>query len=169
MILEARAANCFSSKFVLKVNGRPFGKFQGRWFGESLDVDLTERRHLQFRKVGWLGSQFELVDPTYKQLLGGCSRSGLFTSSWDLNLSAGPGRLEKAGWFGSAYEFKQGAQVLARVDRLGWCGRGWLVDSKDALTQEDLLLIGLVYQIIQQRKAAQQRSAHHHAAGSGMV
>jgi len=56
MFLEARAADCFSSKFVLKVNGRSLGMFQGRWFSESLDIELTERRHLQFRKVGWLGS-----------------------------------------------------------------------------------------------------------------
>ena len=156
MLLEARAANCFSSKFVLKVDGRPFGVFQGRWFSESLEIDLTERRHLQFRKVGWLGSQFELIDLTYKQLLGSCSRSGFFTSSWDLNLSAGPGRLERADWFSTAYEFKQGARVRARVNRLGWCEKGWLVDGKDALRRDDLLLIGLVYQVILQRHAAQQ-------------
>src|SRR5262249_25113118 len=80
MMLEARAANCFSSKFVLKVNGRPIGMFQRRLFGENLDVDLTERRHLQFRKVGWLGSQFELVDPIHKQPLGSCDRGGFFTN-----------------------------------------------------------------------------------------
>lgn len=159
MMLEARAANCFSSKFVLKVDGRPIGMFQRRLFGENLDVDLTERRHLQFRKVGWLGSQFELVDPIHKQPLGSCDRGGFFTSGWDLNLSVGAGRLEKAGWFSNAYEFKQEAQVQARVDRLGWCDRGWLVDGNDILTQEDLLLIGLIYQVILHRRAAQQSSS----------
>jgi len=160
MLLEARAANCFSSKFVLKVDGRPFGMFQGRWFSESLALDLTERRHLQFRKVGWLGSRFELIDPIHKLLLGSCGRSGFFTSSWDLNLSAGPGRLERADWFSTAYEFKQGAHVQARVNRLGWCERGWFVDGKDILRQEDLLLIGLVYQVILQRHAAQQSASN---------
>jgi hypothetical protein len=159
MLLEAQATHCFSSTFALKVNGRPLGKFQGRWFSESLDIDLTERRHLQFRKVGWLSSQFELVDSIYKHHLGNCNRSGLFTSGWDLNLSIGPGRLEKVGWFNSAYEFKQGAQVQARVDRLGWCERGWIVDGGDALRQEDLLLIGLIYHVIQQRAAAQHSSS----------
>jgi hypothetical protein len=160
MLLEARAANCFSAKFVLKVDGRPFGVFHGRWFSECLDIDLTERRHLQFRKVGWLGSQFELIDTTFKQLHGGCSRSGFFTSSWDLNLSVGPGRLERADWFSAAYEFKQGARVQARVNRLGWCERGWLVDGEDALRQEDLLLIGLVYQVILWRHAAHQNPSN---------
>src|SRR5262249_27750794 len=137
-----------------------FGRFQGRWFSESLDIDLTERRHLQFRKVGWLGSQFELIDTTWKQLLGSCGRSGFFTSSWDLNLSIGPGRLERADWFSTAYEFKQGAQIQARVNRQGWCERGWFVDGNDALRKEDLLLIGLVYQVILQRHAAQQSSSN---------
>ena len=159
MLLEAKAASCFSSKFVLKANGRASGLFQGRWFSEGLAIDLTERRHLQFRKVGWLSSQFELVDPLYKEILGSCNRSGFFTNGWDLNLSIGPGRLERVGWFNSAYEFKQGAQVQARVDRLGWCERGWLVDGGDALRQEDLLLIGLVYHVIQQRAARQSSSS----------
>jgi len=159
MLLEAKAANCFSSKFALKVNGRMSGMFQARWFSESLDVDLTERRHLQFRKVGWLGSQFELVDPLCKQILGSCDRSGFFTSGWNLNLSVGPGRLERAGWLNSAYEFKQGAQVHARVDSLGWCEKGWIVDGNDPMTQEDLLLIGMIYQVIQNRQAAQASSS----------
>ena len=47
MILEARAANCCSSTFVLKVDDRPVGKFEGRWFSESLDISLTGRRRLQ--------------------------------------------------------------------------------------------------------------------------
>jgi hypothetical protein len=158
MMLEAKAVNCFSSTFVLKVDGRPVGKFQGKWLSESIDVDLTERRHLQFRKIRWLGSQFELVDPIYEKLVGSCNRSGVFTSGWDMNLSVGPGRLVRVGWFNSAYEFKQGDQIHARVDRLGWCERGWVVDGHDAMTQEDLLLIGMVYQVIQNRKARQASS-----------
>jgi hypothetical protein len=165
MILEARAEGCFSSRFVLKVNRRATGKFEGRWFSESQDVYLTERRRLEFRKVGWLGSQFELVDPGHDELLGTCQRSGFFTSSWDLEVSIGPGVLERAGWFDSAYEFQQDSEVLARVDRLGWCERGWVVESYDALVVEDLLLIGMVYHTIQQREA-QHHSAGGHAAGS---
>jgi hypothetical protein len=62
--------------------------------------------------------------------------------------------LERAGWFDTGYRFKQGNHVRARVDRLGWCEKGWRVQGSDALTQEDFLLIGLVYQIIRQRQAA---------------
>jgi hypothetical protein len=159
MLLEAKSENCFSSRFVLKVDGRPVGRFHGRWFSESLDIDLTERRHLQFRKLDWIGSKFELVDPLHNQILGSCNPSGFFSSGWDLNLSAGPGRLERVGWLNSAYEFKQEAEVHARVDRLGWCDRGWVVDGNDAMTQEDLLLIGLVYLVIQNRQATTTASA----------
>jgi hypothetical protein len=153
MLLEAKAENCFSSKFVLRVDGRPVGRFHGRWFGEGLEIDLTERRHLQFRKLSWLGSKFELVDPLNNRILGSCAASGFFSSGWDLNLSAGPGRLERVGWFNSGYEFKREAWVHARVDRLGWCDRGWIVEGDDSLTREDLLLIGLIYLIIQNRQA----------------
>jgi hypothetical protein len=165
MLLEARAANCFSSKFVLTIDRRPLGKFEGRWFSESLDIDLLERRHLEFRKVSWLGSQFALVDPADEQPLGSCGRSGLLTSSWDVSLSTGPGQLVKAGWFDSAYEFWQGDRAQARVDRLGWCERGWWVEGSEDLTEEDLLLIGLVYHTIRQRQA-RQHHAGGHAAGS---
>src|SRR2546421_6919042 len=98
MFLEARAAGCFSSTFVLKLDGRTLGKYEGRWFSESLDIAMIERRQLEFRKVGWLGSQFELL--TGDELLGSCCRSGILTSSWDLVLSSGPGQLVKEGWFG---------------------------------------------------------------------
>ncbi len=165
MILDARAANCFSSTCVLKVNERPIGKFESQWFSESLDIHLTERRHLQFRKTGWLGSQFELVDLADEQLLGQCDRGGLFTSSWNVHLSTGPGQLVHAGWFQTAYEFAQDNEVLARVDRLSWCERGWTVDGANILTVEDHLLIGLVYHVIQKR-ANQQHNAGGHAAGS---
>jgi hypothetical protein len=165
MILEARAAGCCSSKFVLKLHERPIGKFEGQWFSESLDIYLTERRHLQFRKLGWLGSQFELVDMADEQFLGQGDRSGLFTSSWDLNLSAGTGQLVRAGWFDPSYEFIQGGDALARVERLGWCERGWSVDGGSDLSVEDLLLIGLVFHIIQQRQS-QQHHAGGHNAGS---
>ena len=154
MLLEAKAVNCFSSTFVLKVDGRPFGKFQRRLFSESFDIDLTERRHLQFRKLSWVGNKFEFVDPLHNQILGSCNPSGFFSSSWDLNMGAGPGRLERAGWLNSTFEFKQDARVVARVVGLGWCDRGWVVDGDDSLRREDLLMIGLVYQVIQNRQAA---------------
>jgi hypothetical protein len=162
MLLEARAANCFSTTFLLKLEGRPLGTFTGRWFSENLDVSLLERHQLQFQKVGWMGSQFVLEELPEKQPLGRANRSGLFTSSWDLEVSTGPGRLDKEGWFGTAYVFRQGARELARVDRLGLCDRGWFVDGGGTLRPEDLLLIGLVFHIVQLR-AAQHAAAASHA------
>src|SRR5262245_7753571 len=146
MILEGRAAGCFSATFVLKLNGRPVGKYEGRWFSESLDVALTERRRLEFHKVGWMGSDFELLaaEQDEEEVLGSCRRSGIFTSGWDLHLSAGAAHLVRPGWFDTSYEVRQGDGVLARVDRLGWCERGWYVEAYTELTEEDMILIGLV-------------------------
>jgi hypothetical protein len=161
MLLEARAANCFSTSFVLKLEGRPVGKFEGRWFSEGLDVSLLERHQLQFQKVSWLGSQFVLKEMPDQLEVGRANRGGIFTSSWDLEVSTGPGRLEKEGWFGTAYVFRQeGAQ--ARVDRLGMCERGWAVEGGGELKPADLLLLGLVFHVIQQR-AAQHAAAAGHA------
>jgi hypothetical protein len=163
MLLEARAASCFSTTFLLKLEGRPLGTFEGRWFSESLDVSLLERHRLQFQKNGWMGSQFVLEELPERQPLGRANRGGVFTSSWDLEVSTGPGRLDREGWFATGYVFRQGARDMARVDRLGVCERGWVVEGAGALRPEDLLLIGLVFHVIQQR-AAQHAAASH--AGS---
>jgi hypothetical protein len=162
MLLEAQASNCFSTTFLLKLEGRPLGTFASRWFSESLDVALLERHRLQFLGVGWLGSQFVLEEMPERLVLGRAGRAGVFTNSWDLEVSTGPGRLDRPSWLGSAYVFRQGGGELARVDRLGVCTRGWFVEGGGALRPEDLLLIGLVFHVIQQRAA-------QHAAAAGHV
>jgi hypothetical protein len=162
MLLEAKSVSCFSSQFVLKIDGRPLGTFQNRWFSETLGIDLSGRRHLQFRKVGWLGGSFELVDLAQDRLLGSCKPSGFFRSGWDLELSVGLGQLQRAGWFTSVCEFVHDNEVLAQVDRFGWCERGWFVDGAEILVMEDLLLVGLVYHVIEQRQASQQSHVGTH-------
>ena len=59
------------------------------------------------------------------------------------------------------HEARDGGQVLARVDRLGMCERGWRVDGF-SLEAPDVLTIGLVYHVIMQRQQRQ----HAAAAGS---
>jgi hypothetical protein len=161
MILEARAASCFSWEYVLKINDRPIGKCSGRWFSENVEVQLTQRRRLEFRKIGWLGSRFELVDLSDGAVVADADRAGIFTSVWDVRLSVGPGLLQSGGWFSTAYELVQDGDALARVDRVGACERGWIVDGGDVLTDEDLLMIGLIHLTILQRHRNQQ----HHMGG----
>jgi hypothetical protein len=161
MILECRAASCFSSEFVLKINDRPLGKCTSQWFSENLDVQLTQRRRLEFRKVGWFSSQFELVDLDDGGVVAGADSAGMFTSAWNARLSIGDALLQRAGWFDSAFELVQAEGILARVDRVGACERGWIVDGGDILANEDLLMIGLIYHTILQR----QRNRQHHAGG----
>jgi hypothetical protein len=156
MFLQAKAANCFSSTFILRRNGTRIGKYDGRWFSECQDIHLTGRRTLQFRKIGWLGSEFELVTADEEQaIVGHACRSGLFTSSWDLELSIGAARLGRMA-FNTMYELVQDRISLARVDREGACRRSWIVDGAGTLQDEDLLLIGLVYQTILQRQRWQE-------------
>ncbi|HZZ80003.1 MAG TPA: hypothetical protein VFE62_15900, partial [Gemmataceae bacterium] len=152
MIVEARAANCFAWTYVLKAKERAVGKYQTQWFSENLIVDLTGRRHLEFRKTSWLGSQFELVDLGDDELIAWCDRTGIFSSSWDLDLNVGKGQLVNTGWFNTSYEFIHDGDALARVDRLGWCEHGWIVDGASVLDLEDLVMIGLVYHTIVNRR-----------------
>jgi hypothetical protein len=161
MNLEARAENCCSSTFVLKVNGLPHGKFSGRWFSEGLDVQCIGRQRLQFQNVRWLGSEFVLLDLADGQLVGRAVRAGLLTSTWDLELRDGPARLVSAGLFDPGYRVERDGEPLARVDRVGVCERGWCVAADDALADTDLLLVGLLYHTLLERRRRQ------HAAHAG--
>ncbi len=157
MRLEARSPNCFSSVYVLKRDGRPIGEFRSRWFSESIDVRLTGRRGLTLAKIGWLGSQFQLIDAGEETVVGTARRAGLFTSAWELDLGSGPAELVSAGWFNTAYLVSRDGLELARVNRAGVCEGGWYVQG--ALDEAEMILVGLVYQTILSRR---RRSHHHH-------
>jgi len=161
MLLQAEATSCFSSTFVLKLDGQAIGKIEGRWLGESLDISLLERRRLTFEKVSWMGSHFRLLAEGESNPLGEATRSGIFTSGWDLTLSIGSAQMVREGWFATAYAIKAGDVSVGHVDRLGACTRGWTVEAT-GLKEEDLILIGLVYQTVKKREAAA-----HGAAGAG--
>jgi hypothetical protein len=162
MILEARAENCCSSTFLLKIDDRPHGKFEGRWFSEGLDVQCTGRQRLQFQNVRWLGSEFVLQDLESQETLARAVRSGVFTSSWDVELSIGQAQLVRAGWFDTAYLVQQDNETQGRVDRLGVCDRGWYVQNLGNLDANDMIFIGLLYHTILQRERRQ-----HGAHGGG--
>jgi hypothetical protein len=158
MKLEALSRSCWSEQYVLKLDGRPWGEYSGRWFSEGVDIHLTGRRHLRLEKASWLGSQFALTDTAEGNVLAEATRSGLFTSAWDMRLSNGPARLVWAGWFSTAYRVVQGAQVVAEINRVGFCTRGWAVADGGSLSENDLLLIGLVYHTILRREASSSSS-----------
>jgi hypothetical protein len=145
MILEARATNCFSYAFVLKLNGRPIGKISVRWLSEGYGIQLIERRHLEFRRTRYMGSYFELVDARDQEILAECQPGPLLSLAWDLRLSIGRGQLASTGWLETACEFIQEEVVLARVNRLGDRDLGWKIDADDVVPADDLLMIGLVY------------------------
>jgi hypothetical protein len=160
MNLEARQENCFSSTHVLKLDGRPCGKFTGRLFSEGIDVQLTGRRQWRFERIGWLSSEFVLKDADTQEVVARADRAGIFTSKWKLELSIGEAELGPAGWFQTAYQVEQEGNVHARVDRLGICQRGWTIDNLGPLSETDLLLAGLVYHVIRLRQERQQAAAH---------
>jgi hypothetical protein len=146
---------------LLKLNDRPFGKVDGRWIAETLDIRLLEQRRLVFRKKGWLASEFSLRDAETNSLLGHARPAGIFTTTWDLALSIGTVRLVRKGWFALGFEVKENNDVWAQVDRAGRCSRGWYVEGADDLSDTDLLLIGLVFHVVQRRRAQHQSAASH--------
>jgi hypothetical protein len=162
MILEARSANCFATEFVLKLNGHAVGKCETRWFSEGLDIALTERRQLRFEKLGWMGSQFILKREGEERPVAWANRAGILTSAWDLDLSCGAAQLVSVGWFQTGYLIQQRRRTIGQVDRVGWCERGWLVEG-ESLTQEDMLLVGMIYHTILRRQAQHSAAAEGHA------
>ena len=154
MILEARSPNCFTDHYVLKLNGRPHGEFRGRWFSEGVDISLTSRRRLHLDKSSWAGSQFKLTDASDGCILAEASRSGLFTSAWDLRLSNGPAQFVSAGFFNNGFMVVQGRETVAETNRVGTCEGGWYVQENGSLNEADLVFVGLIYHTILKRRAA---------------
>ena len=154
MKLEAISPSCWSDLYVLKLDGRPWGEYRGRWFSECVDIYLTGAVGSACEKsVGW-GSRFRLTDAATGEYLGSADRSGMFTIAWDLRLSSGSARLVSAGWFNTGYRVVQGGRILAEINRVGLLQRrlgdqviGWLRNT-------DLLFIGLIYHTILRRNAA---------------
>jgi hypothetical protein len=161
MQLEGRGEDCCSSTFVLRVNGRPCGKYEGRWFSEGLDIYRMGRPCLQFQKMDWLGSDFRLEVSESGQFVGKASPAGMFTASWTMVFPEATGTLEKESFFGNSYIFNHG-RSWARVEPLGCCERGWRVEG-EGLAEEEMLLIGLVFHIVIHR---QQAAAAAAAGGS---
>jgi hypothetical protein len=162
MNLEARNEDCCSHTFVLKINGQAVGKLEGRWFSEGLDVALTGQRRFKFENKNWLSSHFQMKDAESEVVLADAKPAGFFSSAWNLNLSVGEAQFKKAGFWKSAWDVIQGTTKLATIDRLGMCERGWLLQNLSDLPASDVLLIGLVYQLIQARaqRAAAAAAAH---------
>jgi hypothetical protein len=162
MFLDARAANCWASTFILKADGHAVGKFETRFFSEGLDIALIGRRQLRLERVGWLGCKFILKREGDEEPIIRADRSGILSSGWDLELQCGGARLVRAGWFQTSYLIQQGTEMRGQVDRLGWCQQGWQVEAY-GLTLEKMILVGLIYHIIMRRQSQHAAAAGGHA------
>jgi hypothetical protein len=167
MLLEAQSAGCFSSRYLLRLDGHPHGECSTRWFGEGLDVRLLQQRQLVFEKEGLFSGRFLLVDCTTGQPLTAAGRSSIFTRNWDLHLSAGAAVMQSAGFFTNAYDVVQGEYKIAAVDRTGICSTDWFVESYTPLSDIDLLTIGLVYHTVLRRQGRQHAGPPGGIAGAG--
>jgi hypothetical protein len=152
MHLEAQSPSCFSTEYLLKLDGRPVGRFRGRWFSEGIDVRLTERLQLHFEKASWLGSDFRLIDANTEQSVASGSRAGFFTRTWDLDLRSGPAQLVASGLFSTGYQVWREGKTAASATRVGCCSGGWQVTSDDTLDATDVVFVGLVYHTILRRQ-----------------
>lgn len=152
MELVARSPSCFSTQYVLKLDGRPVGEFRGRWFSEGIDIRLTERLKLHFEKASWLGSDFRLIDASTQEELASGRRTGFFTSRWDLDLRTGPAEMVHNSLFSTSYTVQQNGQSVASASRIGFCEGGWRVEDNGTLDATDLVFVGLIYHTILQRQ-----------------
>jgi hypothetical protein len=154
MILEALSPSCFSNLYVLKLDGRPWGEYHGRWFSESVDIRVSGRRNLVLEKVGWMGWQFKLTDTADGRVLATAQRAGAFTSAWDLRFGNEPARLVSAGWLNWSYNLAVGGRHVAGVTRVGACNGGWVVQHHGEPAPTDLLFTGMIFHTILRRNAA---------------
>ena len=154
MILESISPSCWSDTYVLKLDGRPWGEYRGRWFSECVDIRLLGHQELTMAKAGWLGSQFALTKTADGCILAEADRAGILTSAWDLRVSSGPARLVSAGWFNTGYEVVRAGRILAEINKMGLCGNDWSIKSSGSLERTDLLFVGLIYHTILRRNAS---------------
>ncbi|MEM7626903.1 MAG: hypothetical protein AAF333_15015 [Planctomycetota bacterium] len=152
MELTARSPSCFSSNYVLQLNGRALGEFKGRWFSESLDIRLTDQRRWTLHREGWVSGRFSLLNETDEVFGTGRHKSWL-SSRWLLELSVGECQMVSAGLFNTGYVLEQHGRQLATVRSVNWCEGGWAVQADDpGLDAADLVLVGLIYHVIVQRR-----------------
>ncbi len=152
MLIEARSPSCFSSQYVLKLDGRAVGEFRGRWFSEGIDIRLTERLKLHFEKASWLASEFRLLDAGTEEVLASGTRTGVFSTSWDLQLRTGPAQLVRSSIFSSEFALQRDDGTLATASRIGICEGGWRVEDDGTLDATDLVFVGLIYHTILKRQ-----------------
>ena len=65
MILESISAGCFSGRYLLKLNGRSFGRYSRRrekWFDSVIDIRLIGRGRFHLETTGWLWKSRTLID-----------------------------------------------------------------------------------------------------------
>ena len=152
MQLTARSPSCFSNKYILRHDGLVLGEFIGRWFSEGMDIRLTDRRRWRLERRGFLSGPFLLLNDL-GETFGTAQHRSLFSRRWDLETSVGGCTLTPAGLFNSGYRLEQQGQPLAEVRQINHCEGGWSVTQSDPrLNVADLLLAGMIYHVILQRR-----------------
>jgi hypothetical protein len=151
MTLIARRKHCFSNQFVLLARGKPIGEFRNRWLGERIDIQLLERRHLLFERVGLFSTQYVLSDDD-GQTLASARKAGFLSSRWDLELPEGSAEMERKGLLSSRFVIERNGSAIADVGCCSFFSTDWQVESDGSLQDTSCLLIGLVYHAIRRRR-----------------
>jgi hypothetical protein len=145
MILEARQEGCFSTRYLLVLDGKAVGSYRHRLFTQQQDVSLLGQRTLTFANFAFFGFDYRLHDAAQGELLAAARVSGWFTASMDLDLSIGRCRMERAALFGPTMSVRRGTQLVAHIGPGAIFTCNWQA-AGDGLSLEDLLFIGLTYQ-----------------------
>ena len=150
-MIQARARSCFSSEFLVSHNGNSLGHFRGKWFSESIQIGLLERRKLEFQKTSFWGSRFSLVDLATGTVLATAQRQGFFRLKWQLNLSVGTVFLYRKLFASRENAVEKDGAVIGKAVSNAWCSRGWDVSISEDIPLVDQLMIGLVHHVDHQR------------------
>lgn len=141
-----------SSGARLTVEGVEVGECRGRWFSESMDLELRDGRRYSILRKGFWGGEFRLEDESTGEIFARASRAGLF-SGWDLELSVGKATLKPTGLLRRKYTVVgEDGRELAGVRSTGFFATGWLVENLGELSEEDLLLLGILYHVLARRR-----------------
>jgi hypothetical protein len=163
-MLETHTPSCFSSQYVLLDNGKPCGKFSGRFFSGSIDVSLLGRYRLEYLHAdmfnsGLFKSRYTLIDLDSGSVLAKSQSAGVFTSTWDLSLSVGEYKMVSAGWLNQGFYVVQGNRRLAEVNVAGGCSGNWYVRPYTRMPLTDQVMIGLVFHTILRRRRRRKSSS----------
>jgi hypothetical protein len=145
VILEAEAASCFTSRHVLRLDGRPIGMFASSMLAMGFNVELIGRDQLEYRQTGFLKTRCVLADKLTGDELASSRPAGFFSEAISLQLSGGEYELAPARLLSTGYDILFMGRRVGLVRQEGTC-RSWIqLNAYEPLPFADALMVLLEF------------------------